>query len=51
MYKVNLKVRSWSSVLHVAISSLACPRLEATAILLPILPPGMDVVQLVADFK
>ena len=40
-----------ASVLHVAITDLGCPRLEDVGILIPMVPPGSGILQLIADFK
>ena len=40
-----------ASVLHVAITDLGCSRLEDVGILIPMVPPGSGILQLIADFK
>ena len=40
-----------ASVLHVAVTDLGCSRLEDVGILIPMVPPGSGILQLIADFK
>ena len=37
--------------LQVAISDIPCTRLEENGIFIPVVPPGQEIVQLLADFR
>ena len=36
---------------QVAISDIPCTRLEENGIFIPVVPPGQEIVQLLADFR
>ena len=50
-HELNMNLKSEGHLLHVAITDLACDRLEETGILIPMIPPGSGLIQLVSDFK
>ena len=50
-HELNTAIKSEGHLLHVAVTDLACHRLEETGILIPMIPPGSGLIQLIADFK
>ena len=56
LMQVSIIVRPRGSVecdlsLQVAISDIPCTRLEENGIFIPVVPPGQEIVQLLADFR
>ena len=50
-HEINRELMEAGDLLHVGITDLACSRLEEAGILLPMIPPGSGLVQLLTDFK
>ena len=56
LMQVSIIARQRGSVecdlsLQVAISDIPCTRLEENGIFIPVVPPGQEIVQLLADFR
>ena len=50
-HEINRELMEAGDLLHVGITDLACSRLEEAGILLPMIPPGSGLIQLLTDFK
>ena len=50
-HEINRELMEAGDLLHVGITDLACSRLEEAGILMPMIPPGSGLVQLLTDFK
>ena len=50
-HALHKDIMSIEHILHVAMTSLPCHRMEHAGILLPIIKPGHDIVQLISDFR
>ena len=50
-HEINRELMEAGDLLHVGITDLACSRLEEAGILMPMIPPGSGLIQLLTDFK
>ena len=50
-HEINRELMEAGDMLHVGITDLACSRLEEAGILMPMIPPGSGLIQLLSDFK
>ena len=50
-HEINMELMEAGDLLHVGITDLACSRLEEAGILMPMIPPGSGLIQLLSDFK
>ena len=50
-HEINRELMEAGDLLHVGITDLACSRLEEAGILMPMIPAGSGLVQLLTDFK
>ena len=50
-HEINRELMEAGDLLHVGITDLACSRLEEAGILMPMIPPGSGLIQLLSDFK
>ena len=50
-HEINRELIEAGDLLHVGITDLACSRLEEAGILMPMIPPGSGLIQLLTDFK
>ena len=50
-HEINKELREAGKMLHVGVTDLACSRLEEAGILVPMIPPGSGLIQLLTDFK
>ena len=50
-HEINRELMEAGDLLHVGVTDLACSRLEEAGILMPMIPPGSGLVQLLTDFK
>ena len=50
-HQLHKDIKMLEHILHVGMTSLPCDRLEEAGILLPMIKPGHDIVQLVSDFR
>ena len=50
-HEINREMVEAGDLLHVGVTDLACSRLEEAGILVPMIPPGSGLIQLLTDFK
>ena len=50
-HEINMELVEAGDILHVGVTDLACSRLEEAGILVPMIPPGSGLIQLLTDFK
>ena len=50
-HEINREMVEAGDLLHVGVTDLACNRLEEAGILVPMIPPGSGLIQLLTDFK
>ena len=50
-HEINAETNRWNGVLQLAITDSDCNRLEESALLIPMIPPGHEIKQVIADFK
>ena len=50
-HEINKGLMEAGELLHVGMTDLACSRLEEAGILVPMIPPGSGLIQLLTDFK
>ena len=50
-HEINREMVEAGDLLHVGVTDLACSRLEEAGILVPMIPPGSGLIQLITDFK
>ena len=50
-HEINMELVEAGDILHVGVTDLACSRLEEAGILVPMIPPGSGLIQLITDFK
>ena len=50
-HEISRELGEAGDTLHVGLTDLACSRLEETGILVPMIPPGSGLIQLLTDFK
>ena len=50
-HEINMELVEAGDMLHVGVTDLACSRLEEAGILVPMIPPGSGLIQLLTDFK
>ena len=50
-HDLHMAIKMMEDILHVGVTSLPCDRLEEAGVLIPMIKPGQDIVQLIADFR
>ena len=50
-HDIHHQLMAHPHLLHIGVTDIACNRLEDTGVLIPLIPSGMAIIQLIADFK